>query len=193
MDSLKTEAKKIRNPERPQNPSLYNSLVAQAALHPDTFKNLKISDYMQQLSQPEFDKIQEKWYGLNHHDDVSAEADVKRKARMDETTAKKNATLIQHRANLLNSIKDPEMRKNIEKHLPALDTLPHGVTPSHAPTVPGAPMPTLPPVGGSSMFTPVKPVKDSISALKIPQSWKDASTGDADYAAYLDHYSEVAS
>lgn len=190
-ESMRRNADQIRYPKQRTNIDTKAKLLNMAGLHPDDFKALDLTPYKDQFSPTDYSAMLNKQLTMRTSDTKSAAADTKRTAHQDEATAKKNAQIIHHRANMLQSIKDPTMRANIEKHLPPLDTMPHGVTPS-AHTAPGGPIQQSPvPTPGGGLLTPIKPVKDSIASLNIPDSWKDASADDPAYAAYLDHHALV--
>lgn len=167
VDGLKTEAKLIRNPQRPNNPSLYNSLVSQAALSPDAFKKLRISDYMDKLSQPEFEKIQDRWYTLHHQETTIAGSEGRREDHKAETAADKAAA---------QKVKDDKARELLKSL---------GV--NIGPAVPGAPIIHQPLPGQQ----PTKPpaVDPSIAKLKVPDSWKQHAATDSAFAAYLKAHS----
>lgn len=190
-ESMRRNADQIRFPKQHTNLSTKASLLNMAGLHPDAFKSLDLTQYRDQFSPQDYSTILNKQLSMRTSETRAAESDAKRKERQDEATAKKNAALIQHRANLLNAIKDPVQRKNIEKFLPPIDTLPHGITPSPH-IVPGGPIQHEPVPGAAPAGLQMTPVKDSISAMRIPQSWKDASADNPEYEAYLEHHGEVA-
>lgn len=189
-ESMRRNADQIRNPKQRTNLDTKAKLLNLAGLHPDDFKSLDLTQYKDQFSPQDYSTMLNKQLSMRTSDTKAAQSDAKRTERQDEATAKKNAAIVHRRAALLESIKDPTMRANIQKHLPPIDTLPHGVTPSTH-TAPGGPMEPLPPAGGTLNMTPVKPVSKKIADLNVPASWKDASADDPAYAAYLEHHSLV--
>ena len=165
-NSLKIEAGKVRHPEIPANPSLKNSLINQAALNPDHFKALKISDYSGQLPEKDFDQIQNLWLSMHKQEANIAGSEGRRETHIAESAASTAA-----KAAAKDAAKQAEARKTLEAmgvHI--------------GPTVPGAPI-AKPSAPGQQ---PAAAISPHAQALPVPQSWKDHAATNPAYQHYLD-------
>ena len=183
-ESMRRNADAIRFPKARTNLDTKASLLNMAGLHPEAFKALDLTQYQSQFSPQDYTTILNKQLSMRTSENVHTE-------RTDEATAKKNAATVQKRENLLQTMKQtmkPDAYAIFVKHLPPLDTLPHGTAPAPQ-TAPGAPIHPLPPLGGQRPAQG-KPASApaGLEMVPVPQSWKDAAGTDTAYANYLKHH-----